>query len=135
MWVTCRKKRQGRFTTTVVDGMYEQGFSPEAEVSRAMEKVLTVERSTSSAVKAAGESADTVRRAATEQAQRIILRAERRIITSHRNVDIQLREEIARIQAEASLTVDNYPDLKLSDEELDKLSRETAQWLTSDVTF
>ncbi|MDH3399820.1 MAG: hypothetical protein OEM03_02520 [Chromatiales bacterium] len=115
--------------------MYEQGFSPEAEVSRAMEKVLTVERSTSSAVKAAGESADTVRRAATEQAQRIILRAERRIITSHRNVDIQLREEIARIQAEASLTVDNYPDLKLSDEELDKLSRETAQWLTSDVTF
>ena len=60
--------------------MYEQGFSPEAEVSRAMEKVLAVERSTSSAVKAAAESADTVRRAATEQAQRIIVRTERRII-------------------------------------------------------
>ncbi len=115
--------------------MYEQGFSPEAEVSRAMEKVLAVERSTSIAVRAAGESADTLRRAATEQAQRIILRAERRIITSHRNVDVQLREEIARIQAEASLTVDNYPDLQLSDEELDRLSREAAQWLTGDVTI
>ncbi len=135
MWVTCCNKQQGRFTTTVVDGMYEQGFSPEAEVSRAMEKVLAVERSTSIAVRAAGESADTLRRAATEQAQRIILRAERRIITSHRNVDVQLREEIARIQAEASLTVDNYPDLQLSDEELDRLSREAAQWLTSDVTI
>jgi len=135
MWVTCCKKQQGRFTTTVVDGMYEQGFSPEAEVSRAMEKVLAVERSTSSAVRAAEESADTLRRAATEQAQRIILRTERRIITCHRNVDVQLREEIARIQAEASLTVDNYPDLQLSDEQLDRLSREAAQWLTSDVTI
>ncbi len=115
--------------------MYEQGFSPEAEVSRAMEKVLGVERSTSSAVRAAEESADTLRRAATEQAQRIILRTERRIITCHRNVDVQLREEIARIQAEASLTVDNYPDLQLGDEQLDRLSREAAQWLTSDVTI
>jgi len=115
--------------------MNEQGFSPEAEVSRAMEKVLAVERSTDIAVKAAGQSAETVRRAATEQAQRIIGRTERRITTSHRNVDVQLREEIARIQAEASLTVDNYPDLQPSDEELDRLSRDAAQWLISDANF
>jgi hypothetical protein len=115
--------------------MYEQGFSTEAEVSRAMEKVLAVEHSTSVAVKAAGQSAETVRRAATEQAQRIIVRTERRIISCHRNVDVQLREEIARIQAEASLTVDNYPDLHPSDEELDRLSSEAAQWLTSDANI
>lgn len=135
MWVARCHKQRGRFTTTVVDDMNEQGFSPEAEVSRAMEKVLAVERSTSTALKAAGQSAETQRKAATEQAQRIIGRAERRIINSHRNVDVQLREEIARIQAEASLTVDNYPDLQPSSEDLDRLAHEAAQWLTSDANI
>lgn len=135
MWVARCHKQRGRFTTKVVDDMNEQGFSPEAEVSRAMEKVLAVERSTSTALKAAGQSAETQRKAATEQAQRIIGRAERRIINSHRNVDVQLREEIARIQAEASLTVDNYPDLQPSSEDLDRLAHEAAQWLTSDANI
>ena len=115
--------------------MYEKGSSPEAEVSRAMERVLAVERSTSVAINAAGQTADTERRAATEQAQRIIGRAESRIISCHRNVDVQLREEVTRLQAEASLIVDNYPDLKPNEQELERLAAEAAQWLASDANI
>jgi vacuolar-type H+-ATPase subunit H len=114
--------------------MVELGLSPEAEVSRAMEQVLAVERSVSEAVRAAEASAQAQRREAAEQAQRVIERAEQRLTKIHRDIDFLLREEIARLQAEASLTVDHYPELELSEQELERLAMDAAQWLTTDVT-
>jgi vacuolar-type H+-ATPase subunit H len=115
--------------------MDELDHSPEAEVSRAMEQVLAVERSVSSTIREAEDSALAQRRAATEQAQRIIERVEQRLTKIHRDIDFLLREEIARLQAEASLTVDHYPDLEPPEEELQRLAMEAAAWLTSNGNF
>lgn len=123
---------RGLFTDAVVSDMLDQGHSPEAEVSRAMEQVLTVEQAVGEAVKAMEASARTQRRAATEQAQRIIERAEQRLGAVHRAMNIQLREEVARLQAETRLTLDNYPDLQPTQQELERLASEAAQWLTTD---
>lgn len=123
---------RGQFAKAVVSGMVDQGLSPEAEVSRAMERVLTVEKAVGESVKAMEASAQAQRRAATEQAQRILERAEQRLGAVHRALDIQLREEVARLQAEARLTLDNYPDLQPSQQELERLALGAAQWLTID---
>lgn len=113
--------------------MDEQRQSPEAEVSRAMEQVLAAERAVGEAVKAATLSAEEQKRQATEAAQRILERANRRISNAHLKVQVQLREEIARLQAEASLTVDNYPEISPDEEQLERLARAAAQWLTEDA--
>ena len=123
---------RGPFTEAVVSDMAELGHSPEAEVSRAMEQVLAVEKAVGEAVKAMEASARAQRRAATEQAQRIVERAEQRMSAVHRETNIQLREEVSRLQAEARLTLDNYPDLQPSQQELERLAFEAAQWLTTD---
>lgn len=112
--------------------MDEQRQSPEAEVSRAMEQVLAAERAVGEAVEAATLSAEEKKRQATEAAQRILERADRRISSAHRRIQVVLREEIARLQAEASLTVDHYPELSPDEEQLARLARAAAQWLTAD---
>jgi predicted phage-related endonuclease len=112
--------------------MVDLGHSPEAEVSRAMERVLTVEKAVGEAIKSTEISAQAQRRAATEQAQRIIERVEQRLSAVHRELNIQLREEVARLQAESRLTLDNYPDLQPSPQELEQLASEAARWLTTD---
>ena len=112
--------------------MVDLGHSPEAEVSRAMEQVLAVEEAVGEAVKAMEISAQAQRRAATEQAQGIIERVEQRLSAVHRELNIQLQEEVARLQVEARLTLDNYPDLQPSHQELERLAFDAAQWLCTD---
>jgi len=123
---------RGQFAAAVVSDMVDLGHSPEAEVSRAMEQVLAVEKAVGEAIKAMEISAQAQRRAATEQAQRIIERAEQRLSAVHREINIQLQEEVARLQTEARLTLDNYPDLQPSQQELERLAFDAAQWLATD---
>jgi len=111
--------------------METRAHSPEAEVSRAMDAVLEAERAVDEAIRLATAAAEQQRREAAEVAQRILERAERRSVAIRQRIALLLQEEIARLHVEARLAADSYPHSSPSPDDLDRLARDTAAWLST----
>ncbi|MFW2403517.1 MAG: hypothetical protein ACN4GT_02040 [Gammaproteobacteria bacterium] len=106
--------------------------SSETSVSRAIDDVLAAEQSVKTAVADATAAATALRQRASEDAHRILARADERIAAIHSNVAADTHAEIDRLRRSASANSEDTHLPAFDSQQLQMLATELAEWLTTD---